>query len=151
MAPGSWKFNVSFAGAESNYACPAMLVSLSSVFLEVADAWLPSAIFCAPLLAACTMIAGAAALIDVTVAKPDRHVIDELRKLEALQIAVPAVLRNKRFFFRRPYRQTSILLSDYNPFYYLVPIAKLSSVALIKRNSPQQLVWGVTLFSPPFF
>lgn len=36
------------------------------------------------------LIAGSAALVEVTVAKPDRHVIDKLRKREALQIAITA-------------------------------------------------------------
>ncbi len=34
---------------------PPTLVSLSSIFFEVPDAWLPSAIFCTPDRAACTI------------------------------------------------------------------------------------------------
>ncbi len=36
----------------------ATFVSLSSVFLDVPLAWLPSAMFCTPLRAACTSCAG---------------------------------------------------------------------------------------------
>jgi hypothetical protein len=43
------------------------------------------------------LVAGAAALFDVLVAKAHGNVIGELRHLKALQPAVPAMLRNERF------------------------------------------------------
>ncbi len=43
---------LTFAAPSDNVAIARMLVNLNSVFLDVADAWDPSAMFCTPLRAA---------------------------------------------------------------------------------------------------
>src|SRR6185369_8769217 len=42
------------------------------------------------------LVAGSAPAVDVALAETYRHVVDELCQLEALQLPVPAVLRNQR-------------------------------------------------------